>query len=332
MWWKRHPASRGKATLVRKHEAERSVLRSQGLDDLIPFEVAGRKRRATCSGVAWFQGNYLAVANLYGGHLRFYRFDPAGAHLDLLHETSDGISRPEDVAVAPNESLLAVTHSMSPDHGVSIHHFDATTLTVGAGTMLRRGYAFHGLNFSPDSRHLAFTEVGDPGLVEVVSVATPDYPRTCLLENPDAPMKPKAVAFSRDGRFAFIVKTLNVRERTGAVSAGGQLSVHRFDSETGVISAPSIVTLRAADASLGNAELCSILPAALGNQYRILVANQGADVVNSFVFNAGWPSLTFEGAFAAGLSFPHGVDVSADGQHVAITNYGDDTLCIFRIE
>jgi hypothetical protein len=331
MWWSRRQASFGNASLVRRHVAERSVLHAPHLDSLVPFEVAGRKRHATCSGVAWFQGNHLAVANLYGGHLRFYRFEPAGAQLELLHEVSDGISRPEDVAVAPDESLLAITHSMSPDHGVSVHSFDARTLTVSAGTMLRRGYAFHGLNFSPDSRHLAFTEVGDPGFVEVVSVATPDYPTTYLLENPDAPMKPKAVAFSRDGRFVFIVKTLNVREYTGEVAAGGQLSVHRFDSDAGVIATPPLATLRAADASLGNAELCTVLPAS-GQSFRILVANQGADVVNTFVFNARWRSLAYEGAFASGLSFPHGVDASADGQHVAITNYGDDTLCIFRLE
>jgi hypothetical protein len=30
-------------------------------------------------------------------------------------------------------------------------------------------------------------------------------------------------------------------------------------------------------------------------------------------------------------SFPHGIDASADGRFVAITNYGDDTLRIMRL-
>ena len=34
--------------------------------------------------------------------------------------------------------------------------------------------------------------------------------RTCLLENRHAPLKPKSVAFSRDGRFAVIALALNV--------------------------------------------------------------------------------------------------------------------------
>jgi 6-phosphogluconolactonase (cycloisomerase 2 family) len=53
-------------------------------------------------------------------------------------------------------------------------------------------------------------------------------------------------------------------------------------------------------------------------------------VVTAFAFRTNDHSLTFLGVFQDGLTFPHGVDVSADGKFVAITNYGDDTLRIFR--
>jgi hypothetical protein len=99
---------------VLSHVTERSILQAPNIAEFIPFAVAGRARRATCSGVAWFKGYHLAVVNLYGGHLRVYRFHPgdrdaASARLELLHEISDGIESPEDVAVSPDGKLLAGT-------------------------------------------------------------------------------------------------------------------------------------------------------------------------------------------------------------------------------
>ena len=120
------------ARLVLSHVSERSVLHDPSVAGLEPFTVAGRKRLATCSGVAWFRGHHLAVVNLYGGHLRVYRFHPGGdsagsatgPRLELLHEMTEGLSYPEDVAVSPDGNLLAVTHSMSDDVGVSLHPID----------------------------------------------------------------------------------------------------------------------------------------------------------------------------------------------------------------
>jgi len=328
--------SRGVIELVLSHVAERSVLEGAGARALVPFEVAGRRRFASCSGVAWFRADHLAVVNLNGGHLRVYRFHPdgaegAGARLELLHETSEGIARPEDVTVSPDGSLLAITHSSSDDHGVSIHHLGARTFAFESGLMLRRGRAFHGLNLSPDSRHLAFTQIGDPGRVEVVSTTAPEFPRTCLIESREGPLKPKSVAFSRDGRYAAIVKSLNVERRAGAIASSGQLAVHAYAAERGTIAAQPMALLATSDASLGNAEMCTFLPTAHGTPYRLLVANQGADAVSRFEFDAPRRILSFTGTFAEGLSFPHGIDASEDGRHVAVTNYGDDSLRIFRV-
>lgn len=328
------------ARWVLSHVSERSVLHDPSIPNLEPFVVGGRKRFATCSGVAWFRGYHLAVVNLYGGHLRVYRFHPrrdgAGSpvRLELLHERTEGLSYPEDVAVSPDGSLLAITHSMSDDLGVTLHPVDAISLTPGpAGKVLRpgtRGSAFHGVSFSPDSRHLAFTEIGAPGYVEVVRVATTTRERTCVLENRHAPMKPKSVAFSPDGRFAAIALAPNVAPQAAAVPADGMLSVHRFDAARGVI-AEVVAEARGADSSLGNVEICTFLPTIVGTPYRILVANQGADAVTAFAFDPEARTLAFTGIFAAGLSFPHGLDASADGRFVAVTTYGDDRVHIAQV-
>jgi DNA-binding beta-propeller fold protein YncE len=247
---------------------------------------------------------------------------------------TEGLSYPEDVAVSPDGNLLAVTHSMSDDLGVSLHPIDAVSLAPGpAGETLRRGTrgsAFHGVSFSPDSRHLAFTEIGVPGYVEVVRVATTTRERTCLLENRHASMKPKSVAFSHDGRFAVIAMALNVTPAPGAAAPDGLLSVHRFDAASGVIG-EALAEMHGTDTALVNMEICTFLPSSSGAPYRILVANQGADVVTAFTFDPGARTLTLTGIFAAGLSFPHGVDACADGRFVAVTTYGDDSVHIARV-
>ncbi len=61
------------------------------------------------------------------------------------------------------------------------------------------------------------------------------------------------------------------------------------------------------------------------------MADQVFDAVTAFEFDAENRTLTYAGIFAAGLSFPHGMDVSADGQFVAITTYGDDCVHITQV-
>jgi hypothetical protein len=326
-------APNGMAEIVLVHVSERSVLGEVEARGLVPFVVAGRRRFATCSGVAWFRGYHLAVVNLYGGHLRVYRFDPGGdgarPRLALLHEMSAGLSHPEDVAAAPDGSVLAVTHSMSGAHGVSLHPIDATSLAPRpARTMLRVGRAFHGVSFSPDSRHLAFTEVGAPGYVEVARIDSGT--RTCRLENPHAPLKPKSVAFSPDGRWVALALAPNVRRESDATASGGMLAVHRFDPEQGIIAPKPVAMLRGAGTVPYAVESCTILPTPPGRPYRILAVDQATDTVPAFDFDAQRGTLVHAGVFAAGMSFPHGIDACADGRFVAITSYGDDALRIAR--
>ncbi len=325
---------------VLTHVMERSILQAANVEDFIPFAVAGRTRRATCSGVAWFAGYHLAVVNLYGGHLRVYRFHPGAppalpARLELLHEVREGVEFPEDVAVSPDAKLIAVGHALSKEYAVSLFPVDSTTLApIEPCERLRTGTghsAFHGVNFSPDSRHLVMCEITNPGYVEVVRVESSARERTCLLENRLAPLKPKSAAISHDGRFAAIAMGLNGSPDRGVPPCSGMVIVHRFDAAKGVIAAEAIAEFKAPGIELAGLDLCTFLPTASGKPYRILVVDQGADAVPSFEFDPEDRTITPTGVFADGLTFPHGVDVSSDGRFVAISNYGDDSVRIDRL-
>ena len=99
----------------------------------------------------------------------------------------------------------------------------------------------------------------------------------------------------------------------------------------GVSEPEPAAALTGTGAELGTVEMCTFLPRPPCRPYRILGANQGADTVTALDFDPARGRLGLAGTFAAGLSFPHGIDASADGRFVAITNYGDDTLRIARV-
>lgn len=323
--------------MVLSHQMERSVLNGPERDTLVPYMIGGRRRLATCSGVAWFRGYHLAVVNVYGGHLRVYRFHPGGEHegtprLELLHDMRRGVHCPEDVAVSGDGCLAAVTHSLSDDLGVTLHRLDPVSLEPDPdGENLRHGRlgsAFHGVSFSPDSRHLALCDIGNPGYVEVMHVESRQS--ACVLENRYAPLKPKGIAFSPDGRFFAIAGGFNGRP-DGASPAGGFLSIHRFHAAEGVIDGEALARYDGPEEILPCPELAAFLPLSSGKRHTLLLCDQTADAVRTFEFDQDRGSLAYVGDFATGLSFPHGLAVSADGRFAAITNYGDDTVRIARV-
>lgn len=328
------------ADIVLAHRTEGSILDSPRRGDLQAFAVGGRTRLATCSGVAWFRGYHLAVVNLYGGHLRIYRFHPGDGpdgrapRLELLHEMREGLHCPEEVAVSRDGSVLAIAHSLTDDRGVSLHRIDASTLAPDpAGNHLRRGTAgspFHGADFSPDGRHLAVTRIGEPAYVEVMRM-TPAGERTCLLENRHFPMKPKAVAFTSDGAFIAVVMALNARVDGGGMASAGMVSIHRFDTVDGVVEGEPVAQFKGAGSLLAFGDMCAFFPCTSPNRHRLLVSDQALDAILSFEFDADRHTLSYGGVFAADLSFPHGVEASADGRFVAITTLGDDSLHIARV-
>jgi hypothetical protein len=319
--------------ILLSHTIEDSVLRAPDSLTAFPaFVVAGRKRQATCSDAAWLHGNHLAVANMYGGHLRIYRLheDNCGmpSRLELLHEKR-GLSLPEGVAASPDGSLLAASHSLCNEYGVSLHAIDSHSLAFGPTEVLcagREQCAFHAASFAPDGTHIAYTVIGRALSVEVVRLK--DRAITCRLESFPPSLAPKSITFSADGRFALIALSFIAGPVDSGKYGGGMLSIHRFDAESGSVEADPVAEYRANGTYLGFLDMAIFLPVSSGNTYRILVTDQANDLIPAYSFNATDGSLLPDGVFADNLSFPHGIDARADGRYVAITTFGDDSVHI----
>jgi len=326
-------SSRCSGRILLSHAIEGSIRHApDSLTTFPAFVVAGRKRQATCSDVAWFRDNHLAVANMYGGHLRIYRLheDSGGmpSRLELLHEKR-GLPLPEGVAVSPDGSVVAASHSLSNEYGVSFHAIDSRSLTLGPTEVLcpgREDCAFHATSFTPDGRHIAYTVIGRVLSVEVVRLK--DRAMTCRLERFPSSLAPKSITFSADGRFALIALSFIAAAVDTGGYGGGMLSVHRFDAEAGNVEADPLAQYRATGIDLGFLDMAVFLPVSTADTYRILVTDQANDLIPAYLFDAAAGTLRPDSVFADNLSFPHGVDARADGRYVAITTFGDDSVHI----
>jgi hypothetical protein len=326
----------GRQILV--HRSENSVLdHPEGLE---PYEVAGRKRLATTSGVYWFADRHLATVSVYGEYLRIYKLEEypeSGENkvrLNMIHEFTDGITFPDAVAVCQDRSLIAVTHSMTQEKGVSLHRMDKQTFEPGpAFIYLRIENTGHGVHFSPDAHYLAFTTVDGPGTVEVYDLNDSPVRRVCLLSNMHPYLRPKDVCFTADAKYVAIIYSEPLSPKfIKRKIVGKRLAIHRFDADTGMIEEESIAILDNATSLVSCFELASFRPDIDPEMYHLFVTNQACDKVIEIGFNPRLGSLQINGSHSADFSFPHGLDISADGKLLAVSNFGDDCIRIFELE
>jgi 6-phosphogluconolactonase (cycloisomerase 2 family) len=299
------------------------------------LRLGERSRVATCSGVAWFHGDHVATVNLQGNALHTYRFDPGDRTLIPVQALFDlsGLAWPDNLAFSPDGRLLAITNSR--DGAVHLYTVDWSTHRVStepACTIQHDGDVNpHGVGFSPCSRFLAFTTVDSPGWIRLHGVSEAGGGALMVtplqqLRNELAPLKPKGIDFSPDGRFAVVCYASNV---TRDASLNGRLHVHLFHGEAGLGARP--VSRGGADLRLGFPDDLKFFR----DGSHLVASDQANDSAIVVGFDASTGALgelrmVLENPRAR-LSFPHGVGISPDGRHLAITSYGDDKLTIYAI-
>jgi DNA-binding beta-propeller fold protein YncE len=299
------------------------------------FFVDARPRLATCGGVAWFHGLHLATLNLLGNAVHTYRFDSfsqAFAPVQILGNMN-GLVLPENLAFSPGGDLLAITNSI--DGAVNLYGVDRRTHAIDATpvTSIKSGGNPHGVSFSPCSTVLAYSTVENPGGLWCFKILGRIGGRleVALLQhisNRFAPLKPKGVAFSPDGRFLAICYGRNA-EMHPTVREAGFVAIHRFDGQAGCGLDP--VCIGGTGLGLVCAEDVNFFP----DGSLIVVTDQATDsaVIVSFdrtTGTIGETQITL-GNPEAQLSFPHGNAVSSDGRYLAIANYGEDKATVYAV-
>ena len=315
-----------------------SVLARARSDAEFPYYVGKRARLATCGGAAWFHGSHLATINLLGNALHTLRFDARERTFTPLQTLAglEGLARPENLAFSAAGDLLAVTNSLGG--GVTLYGVDRESHTIGETPLAAIDRAEpvnpHGVSFSPCGRALLFSTVEHPGSLRCMRLSRRAdgglvLERLQTLVNPYAPLRPKGLAFSPDGRRVAVAYGANAEKRAHRTKAGF-LAIYDFDIECGCFSRPRWTSGKGL--GVGCAEDVSFLPDASA----VVItdqANDSASVV-SIDANTGAIGNTKHRLTNpdARISFPHGNGISADGRFLAITNYGNDTLTVYALD
>lgn len=284
------------------------------------------RRYATCSDAAWFHGDYLAVVNMLGNTLIVYRFEPADASLHLLQTLSESMHLPVCIAVAPDESFLAISQTGGKGK-ITLHAIDPETHTVDpVGRLIAvepEEMPLHGVQITPDGRFVVITCIGDAATVTVIEIAT--LKRTCRVRIGVDPLKPKSVGFTPDGHHAVIAHGCNA----GRIHpSSGALTLHAFDPVSGLLQPEPLQALDERDCELFDTpEILDVLP----DGRRILMSNQVGEFLSVFHLRGGRLVPERRVLIDSSVCFPHGVRASRDGRFLAVTNHGDDTVQVHAL-
>ena len=302
------------------------------------YFAGGVRRYATCTGATWTRPDRLVTGFLLGRALVTYAVTPGTPHLRVRHlDTAVEPARlgwVESLAVSPDRRWLAVLDSLAGR--CNLLAVDPATGVPDpaprASCGLPRDRVVHGVTFAADGRSILYSTIDvRPGLRRVPVVDEGEAVRlgpVTELAIPCPDRTPKALACSPDGRWLAIGYGPNVTRRAVIDGAPTWIDIHRSDPSGTIGERVS----RTPDAWLtgGTVECVAWTPDGrrlvatdqAGDQALVVAVDPATGVVDGLVERIGWA--------AGGLRQPHGCTVSPDGRWLAITNYGDGSLRLYR--
>lgn len=299
--------------------------------------VENRSRLSTCTGVAWFSnGKQLISANLLESSFQTYTFDCQTNTVRRAKSWKESkltkLAWPENLCFSKNGKWLAVTNSYTGAvnlyevrSGRIINPIPIHTISIG-------DKGLHGIRFSNKGDFLAYVTYESPPKIRIFHIDEINKKLKLTLAYtwlvPTSEMAPKGIDFSPDDRYLAVC--FSKRASSKIESRSGLVAIYPFDQETGTFH-PITTSQIGVNEGLDVPEDLLFYP----DGSCILVSNQGNDSISIHGFSSETGMITSNSVALespeANLSFPHGISISPDGNYLAVSNYGDDKITIYKI-
>jgi WD40 repeat protein len=293
------------------------------LVDTLPVYAGKRSRYATCSGVQWLlDSSHFATVGLLDRKIRVYSMDEQGACLQQVFSHPE-LNYPEKLAFSPDGSSCVICNAGS----ICFFPVRENKVIEKTSYIIRQknGSIVHDVAFSNDGRYFSYVTLDPQGTIHLCKKEKELYEVVQTLASPVLPLKPKTIAFSPDCKFVIIGFCLTVSQQVSTESRA-VLAVFSFDSTRGEIGKFPI----SQSSWMGGLEGLALSP----DGTTIYSADQVCDTIMSSSFNASTGEVgSAEVALSnpeSRLSFPHSLSFSPNGKFLAVTNYGDDKVTIYK--
>lgn len=292
-----------------------------------PLFIGDRLRFATCADVRWFpDGKHLAVVYLLSCEIAIYSCD--AMELTLIQKvnlkTSCGVSNPEKVVFSPDGKSVVVTHNKGviflPLEGHKIIAKEVFSLLREEENLVHNGI------FNKTGNYFACTSAGSQKSIVLFKKEGMIYREIQRFSELPPYRKPKALLFSSDERYLVVVcsqaPNIQLKETVSSV-----LAVYPFNHTRGSIAKTPISMI----------ELEGVLESLVFSPdfHTIYAADQALDRILSFSFDPTNGNLSNPQVFLKNpeseLNFPHGIDISPDGTYLAVSNFGEDKITMYRL-
>lgn len=308
-------------------------------NNMFPLFTGQKSRFATCSGVAWFNNNkYLAAINLWGETLYVYAFDDINKQFKLFQKINNSngacLAMPENLAISNDEKLLAVSNGK--DGSTNIYEINEQKIINPVPIYIikhKDDFGTHGVRFlgtaGGAAHHLAITTFTS-GAIYIYKLYKNNKLSLNLIskmQNKFEPLKPKSLDISRD--FKFIAVCYSPNATAGPTKCRSIIAIYSYDCIIGIINTNPVCVINENDMFE-----CDDINFSPDGKY-LAVPNQAGDSVHFYDFDKQTGLIKKNLALIknpdAKLSFPHGLSFSKDGNYLAVSNYGDDKITIYKI-
>jgi len=297
-----------------------------------PNFVGSRKRYSTCTGAAWFHGNYLAVLNLHGENITTYRFDEEKKEFIILQHITNQqgarLRQPENLAISPDGRLLAVADA---SNYLKIYAIDLNSHVVDSQPIVvwpAKGL-IHNVRFTSDGAYLAHPSWDKNKTICIYKVVNNAEHITLVPvyegEKYSPLLKLKAVNFTHNSQYAVLAYCARVGFSKGAPIKSLLVS-HTFNQDGTIGEIISSIK--------GNFGIEDI--AFIDNDRQIVASDQANDVLRVYFFDPQTGQIENSHTLVqnpeAQLSFNHGLAVSPNGDYLVVANNGDDKFHLYQID